>query len=124
MLAVDSSDAKTEDDQGIPLNPVRERCFALMRKRGLPVGDDATRNVALNACEPLFFAEAVLKRTQGTTLPYMIAAAEGLGTSFRSPGSYGDRLSHTQHDSAALFRNSAFDDACACMKYSSKPFEP
>ena len=61
MLAVDSSDTKAEDDQGIPLNAARERCFALMRKRGLPVGDDATRNVAVNACEPVWFLEAVLR---------------------------------------------------------------
>jgi hypothetical protein len=124
MLAVDAGDGKAADDEGIALNPVRERCFALMKKRGLPVGDDATRAVALNACEPIWFLEAVLKRTQGTTLPYMIAAVESLATSYRSPGSYGNRLSHTQHDGAALFRNSRFDDACACMKYLSKPFEP
>jgi hypothetical protein len=124
MLAVDSGDGKAENDQGIALNPQRERCFALMRKRGLPVGDDATRAVALNACDPVWFIEAVLKRTQGTTLPYMVAAGESLGTSYRSPFSYGNRLSQGQHDGAALFRNSAFDDACACMKYSSKPFEP
>jgi hypothetical protein len=124
MLAVDGSDGKAEADQGIPLNPVRERCFALMKKHGLPVGDDATKAVALNACEPIWFLEAVLKRTQGTTLPYMIAAVEALGTSYRSVGSYGNRLSHNQHDGAALFRNSRFDDACSCMKYSSKPYEP
>ena len=95
-----------------------------MRKHGLPVSDDATRGVALNACEPVWFVQAVLLRAQATTLPYMIAAAESIGTSYRSPFSYGNRLSHTQHDGAALFRNSAFDDACACMKYASKPFEP
>jgi hypothetical protein len=95
-----------------------------MRKRGLPVGDDQTHYVALAACDPVWFLEAALKRTQGTTLPYMIAAAESLGTSYRSPYSYGNRLNHAQHDGAALFRNSAFDDACSCMRYSSKPYEP
>jgi hypothetical protein len=124
MLAVDSADSEAKNDEGIALNPVRERCFALMRKQGLPVGDDATRSVALNACSPIWFFQAVLNRAQGTTLPYMIAAAESLGTSYRSPSSYGDRFSHEQHDSSALFRNSAFDDGCKCMKYASKPFEP
>jgi hypothetical protein len=124
MLAVDSLDAKAESDQGTTTNGPRERCFGLMRKRGLPVGDDQTHYVALTACDPVWFVEAALKRTQGMTLPYMIAAAESLGTSYRSPFSYGNRLSHTQHDGAALFRNSAFDDGCSCMKYASKPYEP
>jgi hypothetical protein len=54
----------------------------------------------------------------------MIGAAEALGTSYRSPFSYGNRIQHGQHDGAALFRNSAFDGGCSCMKFSSKPFEP
>ncbi|MCW2571619.1 MAG: hypothetical protein JWO88_1677, partial [Frankiales bacterium] len=124
MLAVDSLNYKPESDAGTSPNAQRDRCFGLMRKRGLPVGDDATRIVALTACDPVWFVEAALRRTQGTTLPYMIAAAESLGTSYRSPFSYGNRLSHTQHDGAALFRSSAFDDGCSCMKYASKPYEP
>ena len=125
MLAVDSGDTEKINDEGIALNPERERCFALMSKAGLPVGDTQTQNVAVGACEIAWFAEAALKRaTAGTTLPQMIAAVESMGTSYRSPYSYGNRLSHTQHDGTALFRNSAFDDPCACMKYSSKPYEP
>jgi hypothetical protein len=125
MLPVDSGDLHKRDDEGVPLNPERERCFADMTKAGLPVGDDQTQTLAVGACEIAFFAQAALQRaTAGTTLPHMIAAVESTGTSYRSPYSFGNRLSHTQHDGTALFRNSAFDDACACMKYSSKPYEP
>jgi hypothetical protein len=124
MLAVDSFDAKAASDQGTTTNGPRERCYALMRKRGLPVGDDQTHYVALAACDPVWFVEAVLRRTQGTTLPYMIAAAESLGTSYRSPYLYGTKLGPGLHDGANLFRNSLFDDGCSCMKYSSKPYEP
>jgi hypothetical protein len=124
MLAVDSLDAKAESDQGVGVNAPRERCFALMRKRGLPVGDDQTRYLALGSCDPVWFVEAVLKQTQATTLPYLIAAGESLGTSYRSPYGYGTKLGPGRHDGANLFRNSAFDDACTCMRYSSRPYEP
>ncbi len=125
MLAVDSGDSERINDEGIPLNPVRERCQAIMRKAGLPVGDTQTTNVAAGACEIAFFAEAVFQRaTSGTTISQVIAAAESIGTSYRSPWSYGNRLSRTQHDGDAKFRNSRFDDACACMKYTSAPYEP
>lgn len=125
MLAIDSADTQRANDQGIALNPGRERCLALMRKRGLPVGQEQTQGLALDACGLAWFAEAVLERaTTGTTLPRMIAAAESLGTAYRSPISFGDRMTPGQHDSAALFRALRYDEGCSCIVYTSKPFEP
>ena len=125
MLAVDSFDTAAANDEGIALNPVRERCFAVMKNKGLPVGQGQTQALAVNACDMAYFAEAVLKRaTAGTTLPNMIAAAESLGTSYRSPFSFGNRIGRGQHDGVALFRSLKFDDACSCITYTSKPFEP
>jgi hypothetical protein len=125
MLAIDLNDGDASTDEGIPLNPVRERCFALMRKNGLPVGENQTQNLALDACGYAWFAQAVLARaTTGTTLPRMIAAAESLGTTYRSPHSFGDRMGPTLHDSAAKFRTLRFDEGCSCIRYTSRPFEP
>ena len=125
MLAVDSSDVEPADDAGIPLNAARERCFALMTKRGLRVGGANTRELAARACELAWFIEETLKRTRGgTTLPYLIAGAESIGTALKSPFVYGTRITRGQHDGAALFRNSFYDTACKCMKFSSKPYEP
>jgi len=125
MLAVDYADSSAADDEGIALNPLRERCFALMRKRGLPVAQKQTQDLALEACGYAWFAEAVLRRaTTGTTLPKMIAAAESLGTTYRSPFSYGERIGPGKHDGVALVRTSRFDQSCSCIRYSSKPFEP
>jgi hypothetical protein len=91
----------------------------------LPVSEKLTQSVALDACGYAWFAEAVLRRaTAGTTLPKMIAAAESLGTTYRSPWSYGERIGPGQHDGVALVRNSRYDEACSCITYSSKPFEP
>lgn len=125
MLGIDSSDTEAANDEGIALNPVRERCYGTMKKRGLPVSDDQTRNIAGLACEYAYFAEAVLKRaSNGTTLQNLIAAGESLGTSYRSPMSFGNRFGPRQHDGGALFRALRFDESCSCSKYTSKPFEP
>lgn len=126
MLAVDSFDTERVNDEGIALNPQRERCWALIKKRGLKATDaQPTGNTAIAACETVWFTEALLRRAAGaTSLGQLIAAGESLGTSYRSPYTYGSRLAQGQHDGVALFRNARFDDGCACMKYSSAPFEP
>jgi hypothetical protein len=80
--------------------------------------------VALGACDIAWFMEAVLKRaTNGTTLPQVIAAAESLGTSYRSPYTYGTRLGPGRHDGVSFFRNARYDQGCSCMKYTSNILE-
>jgi hypothetical protein len=103
---------------------VRERCFEVMRKAGLPVGQSQTQLVAVGSCEFAWFAEAVISRASDTTLPNMIAAGESLGTSYRSPFSYGNRIGPGQRDGVALFRALKWDEGCSCVQYTSKPFEP
>lgn len=126
MVAVDSNDFERSNDEGIEPNPQRERCWALMKKKGLKATDGRPTGVlAISACGTAWFAEAVFKRaTSGTTMQQVIAAAESLGTSYRGPGSYGTRLGPGQHDGVSFFRNARFDEACSCMEYTSKPYEP
>jgi hypothetical protein len=124
MLAIDSFDTEPANDEGIELNPVRERCFEVMREAGLSVGQSQTQLLAIGACEFAWFAEAVTGRAHDTTLPNMIAAGESLGTAYRSPFNYGNRIGPGQHDGVALFRALEWDEACSCIKYTSPPFEP
>jgi hypothetical protein len=124
MLAIDSFDTTEANDEGIEPNPVREHCYDVMRAAGLPVGQGQTQAVAIGACEFAFFAEAVVGRAKDTTLPNMIAAGESLGTSYRSPYNFGNRIGPGQHDGVALFRALKWDGGCSCIKYTSTPFEP
>jgi len=125
MQAIDSFDTEATKDEGIELNPVRERCFEVMRAAGLPVGQAQTQAVAIGACEVAWFTEAIVGASGGdTTLAGMIAAGESLGTSYRSPYSYGNRFGPGRHDGVALFRSLAWDTGCGCNKYTSAPFEP
>lgn len=124
MLAIDGADTEPANDEGIELNPVREHCVKLMQKKGLPVGDELTRLLAANACEIAFFTEAILDKAGGTTLDRVIPAGLSLGTSYRSPLTYGTRLTGDRRDGLYLFRNLKFDQGCACITYTSKPYEP
>lgn len=124
MIGIDGIDSEPANDAGIAPNPVRERCLRIMVKAGLPVGDSQTRTLAVNACEIAFFAEAVLGRARGSTLDRVIPAAESLGTSYRSPLTYGTRIGPGRHDGLYLFRNLQFDEGCRCIKYTSGPYAP
>lgn len=124
MVAIDSSDTEPANDEGIEPNHVRDRCFQVMRDAGLPVGEQLTQILAVGACEIAWFTEAVVGRASDTTLPNMIAAGESLGTSYRSPYNYGNRIGPGRHDGVALFRALEWDEACPCVTYTSPPFEP
>ncbi len=124
MLAIDSSSTEPAHDEGIAPNAQRVRCFEIMQKRGLPVGQDQTQSVALAACEYAWFTKAIVERSRSTVLADVIAGGEALGTSYRSPMTFGTKLGPGLHDGTQLFRNLKFDDACTCLKYTSKPYEP
>lgn len=124
MLAVDFSDYMPTQDEGIAANPSRERCFALMRKRGVAVTDQATMLSAASACDQVWFLATLLERAPEPTLRGALQAAAGLGTAHRSPLVYGTRLGPDRRDGGELARNARFDDGCACMRYTSKPYAP
>jgi hypothetical protein len=126
MLAIAAQDGAKANDEGIALNSQRERCFQLMRKKGLSATEGKMTSLyALIACETAWFSEAVLKRaTSGTTLPNVIAAAESLGTAYRSPATFGTKIGAGRHDGLHFVRNGRFDGGCTCLKYTSQPYEP
>ena len=124
MLAIDYGDTEPAQDEGIPLNRYRERCFALMKARGLSVADEQKRATAAGFCEFTWFLETVVKRTSVPTLAGAVRSAEGLGTSFGSPTTYGTLLGPGRHDGVDLVRALRFEDTCACVKYITKPYRP
>ena len=124
MLAVDYGDYMPSQDEGISPNPARTRCLRIMKEHGVTANDQTTYATAGAACESIWFVEALLKKAPQLTLRGAIAAAEGLGTSFGSTLVYGTRFGPGRHDGAELARNAKYDDACSCMKYTSKPYAP
>jgi hypothetical protein len=124
MLAVDFSDYMPTQDEGIAPNAQRERCFAIMNKRGVATSDQNTYATAAAACDQVWFIETLLRRAAQPTLQGALQAAAGLGTSYRSPQVYGTRLGPDRRDGGELARNARYDEGCACMRYTSKPYAP
>jgi hypothetical protein len=124
MLAVDFSDYEPEKDAGIAPNAARERCFAIMKKRGVATSEKATAVTAAAACDEVWFLETLLRKAPEPTLQGALQAAAGLGTSYRSPYVYGTRFGPNRRDGAELARNARFDDACACMRFTTAPYAP
>jgi hypothetical protein len=124
MLAVDYGDYMPSQDEGISPNPARTRCLRIMKEHGVTANDQTTYATAGAACDSIWFVETLLKRAPQLTLQGAITAAEGLGTTFVSTLVYGTRFGPGRHDGADRARNAKFDDACSCMKYTSKPYAP
>ena len=124
MRAIETIDDSKDKDAGIAVNAERERCFDVMKRKGLPVGQEQTQGVAILACEAVWFTQAALNRAGDSALDRVIPAAEGLGTSYRSVFTFGTRFDPSHHDGIYLVRDVVYDESCSCLKYESKPYAP
>jgi hypothetical protein len=70
-----------------------------------------------SACDTIFFIKAVLDRTTDTSPQGFRAAAESLGSDFRSPFTFTTLLGPGRHDGAASVQTFAWDDSCPCYAY-------
>jgi len=108
-------------DQGIPANPSRTACQAIMRKAGIDVSDVAKLVAALSACDEVWVLRDALNRGSGeATLRGAVEGLNALGTSFRSARSYGTRFASDRHDGAAAVRLAYFVDSA--WQYRGQPF--
>lgn len=123
-VSVEWNDADEAADEGWRINKARERCFALMRRHGVPMENTNQQGFARFACEQLWFIQAVDGLLAETTLTpdTFMSGVNALGSSFRSPSAYAVHLSATQHDGIAAARNMRFVDSCECYEWTSDPY--
>ncbi|MDP9181911.1 MAG: hypothetical protein M3P04_03930, partial [Actinomycetota bacterium] len=116
--AVTVSNYHDQTDAGIAKNPRRIDCLALMKRHGM-VPDNVNAQVAmLYACDNIWFLRAVLGTTRtAVNRDRFVALAEKLGTTYRSPMTYRNKLSATRHYGVAGYRRMAMDDGCGCFTY-------
>lgn len=100
----------TEVAHGV--NPAEDLCFELTQRNG----DEAKRY-----CEGLWFLRDALARAPSLSPEGLLAGAESLGTSFRSPWTFATVFGPGRYDGAAVVRPLAFVDECACFRYSGEP---
>ena len=123
-VAVVWSDDEEADDVGWRPNPARERCYKLMRDKGVPMENDNQLQSARAACEQLWFMRAVVAKMGNAVLnnDNFMSAVNTMGTSFQPIDTYLSRLTATQHDGASAVRNQAFFESCTCFQYTSNPY--
>lgn len=124
LLSVEWSDDSDFYDKGWKKNEAREKCYAYMRKKGVPMENANQQGLARFACEQFWFVLASLPHLGGEVLnaPAFTAAANQLEWTFQSPQAYAIHISATQHDGAAAARNLKYDESCECFKWVSKPY--
>lgn len=95
-------------------------CLAILRAAGLAPTDNNSALLAMPSCDGPLFAAALFNRwlssAPGTTL---VAAADSLGSGYRSAGAFGSTLDPSQHDGADGYRLFAFQSSCICFRYTS-----
>ena len=124
-VAVGWTDLNKASDEGWRVNQTRERCFALMRKHGVPMENANQENDARQACDELSFLGTIINgKLNGVPRvnDAFIAAVNGLGTSFASAAAYGTHFSATRHDGIAAARNIKFLASCDCWRFVTKPY--
>ena len=124
-VAVAWLDLNKAADEGTRVNQTRERCFALMRKHGVPMNNVNQEDAARSACDELSFLQTIINgKLNGVPRvnDAFIAAVNGLGTSFASASAYGTHFSATRHDGIAAARNIKFLASCDCWRYVTDPY--
>lgn len=124
-IAVEWTDADEAADEGWRLNKARERCYAIMRKHDVPVGNANEQADARTACQTLWFLQMVIDvKMPGNVInaDAFIAGVNALGWGFVSPTAYAVHFSPTQHDGIAAARNMKFVTSCDCYRYVTDPY--
>ncbi len=105
---------------GTAHGPGFARCIDLMKKKEANFASSFDYYLAAVTCDAYFFLEAGVEAgLPSITAPSFIAGVERLGTSFPVATSYLVAFGPGRHDGVAAVRNSTFNEACNCFKYSS-----
>ena len=125
-LAVTWADNDPSYDAGWKVNQARVACFKIMNDAGVTVNGSNlnAEGVAAGACDIFSVMKLALDHAPNLTADGFIAGVNQLTRGFPSALVYGTHLSPTQHDGGDKVRNSYFDDACSCMKFTGAPYSP
>ena len=124
-ISVEWTDADEAADEGWRLNKARERCYEIMRKHNVPLGNANEQADARSACQTLWFLQMVINvKMPGDVInaDAFIQGVNALGWGFASPTSYAVHFSPTQHDGIAAARNMKYVTSCECYRYVTDPY--
>ena len=122
VTAINNTDAT---DVGVGKNPSRVACLALMKRHGMVPGNSNASASMLHACDNIWFLRAVLGTARAAVnRDRFVALTEALGSSYRSPTVYRNKLSPTRHGGLNGYRRMTFDDASGRYRYISGIYSP
>ena len=105
-----TNDVYKEQEPGGSAN--RDLCYRIAKYR-----------TPIRYCDGLFLLKFVLDRGASPDAAGLRRAIEGLGSAYDSPWTFVSQFGPGRHDSAGATRLAAFDDGCACFKYTG-PLRP
>jgi hypothetical protein len=99
----------------------RARCLQVMKEHGVQSADRMSVFEVTYSCDLLFVLQAVANRA-GSLAPAAFQQGFDATRAIDSAAFAGVGFGPEQHDAANRARYFAFDNACVCFKYTSKPF--
>jgi hypothetical protein len=94
--------------------PTEQTCLGLMHEVGLTDPDLAE---TMGYCDTLFLVKQALDTAPALNVSGLRAAIEHLGTSYVPASTFGARFGPDRHEQAAMGQTIAFDDGCACFRF-------
>lgn len=93
------------------------RCQSIMEAHRVPRTYRTFTRYTDPLCDSVFFLRTALERADALTDAGLRSAAEGLGTSYVSPFTFGTMLGPGRYDGASTVRTFQFDVECRCFRY-------
>jgi hypothetical protein len=117
-------DAPTIDVDAAPPSAVDNRCAQLVAAGGLRMNSYQDGDFVYTECGPFLLLGAALQRTNGnSSARAVMAAIDGLGTSFKAPDVVGSStdFTSTRHGGPDMVQVFAYNPGCSCMRYTGSP---
>jgi hypothetical protein len=91
-----------------------------MRAAGLTASNRQDQKLMYAVCDAVYAFRAALTAGQAPTVPALRRGFEALGTSFKGAQTFASFLGPRNHFGVNSVRDVAYDNACTCLKYTSK----
>jgi hypothetical protein len=114
-----ANDVEAAQDPG-DVSPSATVCKRIMREAGQSYASRPALASMTSVCDVVFFLRDALAGQPNPTNAGLRQGAERLGSTWQSAETFVSRFTRTQHASASAVRDQAFDEACSCVRYTSR----
>jgi hypothetical protein len=98
-------------------DPGRKHCRDVMRQHGITPSSGNAEAVEFMPCAGLYLMQRLLANARPVAMSTFLTGLEALGSSYRAPGSLGERFGPGRHDGVSGTYHWHFVAGCTCMRY-------